>query len=343
MTIDVSVLSTSPSLFPLQDIRIELLKACPLLCVHCSAYAAPHHSLQLPVQRVLALLQEFGEIGGHRVTLTGGEPLVYNGIDEIVRFCWQRGLLVRLFSSGIVVENGKRIAAKALLKQLASCIDTVMFSVYSACAETHDQVTRMAGSYALTMEAIQETVMLGICAEIHFVPTQLNYRDLPAVVARAALMGVRRVGVLRFVPQGRGKAKSAQLTLNIEQHHWLRQTILELREHYSQVTISVGSSYNALALGPALPCSAGRTQIVIEASGRILPCSAFSTIRVEDELGNILEHSLQEVWMSSRYLLKVRQILQEGHDCLGCLAQKTVVAGDLDTLAYDPLVGFLCS
>lgn len=334
---DISV-QTSMSL---KDLRIELLKACPLLCVHCSAYAAPHHALQLPYQRVVTLIEEFANLGGHTVTLTGGEPFVYKELKEVLLSCQERGLQTRLFSSGIVFQGNERTTANHILEKLSQYIDTVMYSVYSAQPETHDQVTRIPGSYVLTTKAIQQTIALGIKAEMHFVPTRLNYHDLPAVVEQAARFSVQRVGILRFVPQGRGKAKADMLSLTAGEHRRLRTIILELRKEYPSITIYAGSAYNALQVGEPIACSAAITQLVIEADGRIVPCSAFSNVHVEDEVGNILTHSLHDVWSHSVYLQNVRHALAEDGSCQGCLAQKTLHAGQITGQISDPLEDFL--
>lgn len=262
---------------------------------------------------------------------------MYPEIEKVLKRCYERGLAVRVFSSGIILEGEKLRAGCDVLQHLAPYLDTVMYSIYAAHADAHDLVTRIPGSFELTMKAIEQTVALGIGAELHFVPTIVNYRDLPAVVELAAIHSVSRVGILRFVPQGRGKAKAEELTLNREAHLWLRSTILELRKCYPQITLSVGSAYNLLHVGNAIACSAGLNQIVVEANGNIVPCSAFSNFRLKDHYGNILHHSLQTVWQQSFYLQKVRQALAEHPDCAGCLAQKAIASGHIERPGSDPL------
>lgn len=328
---------THTSTYTLQELRVELLRGCPLLCVHCSAYATPHHSMQLPLHRVQSLMDEFARLRGHRVTFTGGEPLMYRGIESILQRCQERGLTTRLFSSGIVFDGTERIAGHKILEQCSQFLDTIMYSVYSADAETHDQVTRIPGSFQLTLDAIKSTVALGIGAEVHFVPTLVNYQEFPALVALAAHLHVSKVGILRFVPQGRGKAKANSLALGKKEHLWLRNTIVELRKCYPQLELYTGSAYNLLRIDAPCPCSAAINQLVIEADGSIVPCSAFSNIRIKDEFGNIFHQSLSDVWKHSSYLQRVRQALESTHDCYGCLAQKTIVAGHVDSRTQDPL------
>jgi radical SAM protein with 4Fe4S-binding SPASM domain len=323
----------------LQELRVELLRGCPLLCVHCSAYAAPHHNMHLPFERVLSLIDEFSEGDGRRITFTGGEPLMYTGIENILQHSHERGLLTRVFSSGIIFNGTERIAACDPLERCAPFLGTVMYSVYSTRAEAHDRITRIPGSLELTLEAIRHTVALRIGAELHFVPTLQNYQELPSIVELAATLQIPKVGILRFVPQGRGKAKVDELELHKEAHRWLRKTIVTLRNHYSQVDLSVGSAYNLLGVDAPHACNAGINQLVIEADGRIIPCSAFSSIRVADNFGNILRQPLQTIWKKSLYLQEVRRALAGMDACDGCLAQKTIVAGQIDAKVHDPMEG----
>lgn len=335
---------TDAQSLPLQEMRVELLRGCPLLCTHCSAHAAPHHPLQLPLERALTLIDEFAELGGQGVTLTGGEPLTYPGLEAVLRRCREWFLRVRLFSSGIVFDQNERVAAIRILDQCAPFIDSVAFSIYAADPNIHDTITSIPGSLYLTLAAVRHTVALGLDVDMHFVPTRLNYRNLPVLVELAARLRVPRIVILRFVPHGRGKSKEAELSLDMQAHHWLRDTILELRGRYPSVILYVGSAYNILGLDAPCPCTAGVQQLVIEADGRIAPCSAFGNFHVrEDGFDNILQHPLRVVWERSLYLERVRHALRMVDVCSGCLAQKTVLSGRIDPSVQDPLAELAAS
>jgi radical SAM protein with 4Fe4S-binding SPASM domain len=293
--------------------------------------------MHLPLQRVFSLIEEFAVGGGRRLTFTGGEPLMYTGIESILQRSHERGLHTRVFSSGITFNGTERVTGYDVLEQCAPFLNTVMYSIYSTSAETHNRITRIPSSLELTLEALRHTVALKIGTELHFVPTLQNYRELPSIVELAATLRVPRVGIIRFVPQGRGKVKSHELELHKEAHRWLRETIIELRNRYPHVILSVGSAYNLLGADDSHPCTAGINQLVIEANGRVIPCSAVSSVRVNDNFGNILQQPLQTVWKKSLYLQEVRQALASVHACNGCLAQKAIVAGRIDAQAHDPI------
>ena len=333
-----SVLSTtSSSLLPLHELRIELLKECPLQCLHCSAFAAPHHPLRLPLSRVMTLLDEFAALGGQQVTFTGGEPLEYGHLDTVLAKAKRLQLHTRLFSAGIVFDNEQRVSAIRQLDTITPDLDMVIFSLYGAQPITHDAVTTCPGSFALTLAAISYACKQGIKVGIHFVPTQTNYREFSDLVALASTVGVNFMSVLRFVAHGRGRANADTLALDHSSHVWLRREIEQVPLHYPNIQIKLGSAYNLLGVGTPAPCTAGIDQLVIEANGHVSPCIAFVGHHVSDLYGNILRDSLSTVWERSSYLQQTRATLAVTNRYQGCLAQKVMITGNIDNTVIDPL------
>lgn len=336
-TVDGAAVRQAPQRYALREMRIELLRGCPLRCVHCSAHAAPLHPLQLAAERVSFLVDEFAALGGERVTFTGGEPLAYPGLHAILDQCHLHGIATRLFSSGVILDGRRPSAALQIIDRLTPSLDGIVYSLYAAYGPTHEAITRVAGSFALTLESIRHTVAAGIQTDLHFVPTHGNHRDLPDIVELADKLGVRRISVLRFVPHGRGRRRSDALALDAPAHAWLRSTIADVRVRHPRITVAVGSAYNLLHVGEPTACTAGIDQLVIEATGNIIPCSAFAGYHIEDPVGNINDAALRDVWERSSYLGAVRRTLQQNNTCEGCLAQKTLASGRIDASVVDPL------
>ncbi|GHF65978.1 radical SAM protein [Deinococcus metalli] len=331
-----SLLSTAVP--ALRELRVELLRGCPLMCAHCSAFAAPHHPLALPLRRTVELISEFAQLGGRRLTLTGGEPLEYRGLDEVVAHTRQEGLELRMFSSGVIWDSGVRSSvSEDRLAALLRAEDTLMVSVYSSVPERHDQVTRVRGSFELTMQTIRAALSLGRRTEVHFVPTRLNVHELPGLVDLVARLGLPRISVLRFVPQGRGATGVEGLSLDREGYRALRHVVLRLRALYPGVDIALGSAHAFLGLKGCGPCTAAIDQLVVGADGHVSPCSAFGGYSAPDDHGNVLSESLGEVWQHSVLLQAVRGAHHAAPGCTGCLAQKALAYGRLDPLDSDPL------
>jgi radical SAM protein with 4Fe4S-binding SPASM domain len=322
----------------LKDLRIELLKACSLRCSHCSAFAAPHHPIALSALRVLSLMDEFKAMGGERLTLTGGEPFQYPDLDRVVERAHALQLRLRLFSSGVVETAGTlQSIARHRLQTMLQPSDTVVFSVYSTQSQIHDHITRTPGSLEMTLQTLRRARSLGIQAELHFVPTRLNFHELPALAELALAERLARISVLRFVPHGRGIQNAAGLMLTTADYLHFIAMVSKLRQQFPELELVLGSAHQLLDPEGCGPCTAALDQLLVESDGRVSPCSGFGNFRPGDDAENVLETPLSEVWDRSTFLNTVRQAHQSAPGCTGCLAQKAINSGRIDPRDLDPL------
>ena len=326
----------------LRKLRVELSLDCPLRCIHCSANAAPANPVAMPAGMRHRLLREFAAMGGQEVTFTGGEPLVDPELASLLADAKRHGLATVVFTSGTVRTTAGPVAADpSRFVALAPVLNRVVFSVYSTIAATHDAITSTPGSLAMTRAAIQNAIAAGIRAELHFVPTALNYRDIPALIDHGTALGIGCIRVIRYVPQGRGLAHSDQLALNADQQRELRDVLLEAMAR-ADIEVRVGSGFGHL-LREAPPCTAALEELAVSATGRVHPCSGFSGYRGPGAIGSVRDASLADVWRDSPYLRSVREYLAarpsvvNGGPCaVGCLAQKAAAAGRLTDEVDDP-------
>lgn len=313
---------------------------CPLACVHCSSDAHTKNDLKMDKRRCISILEEAIRMGVSKIAFSGGEPLTWEGLEEAVEYCHLNNIETTIYTSGNcenIKERFEKIASKGL--------DKAVFSLYSNNELEHIRITRKKDSYQATLKAIHEARKNGIVAELHFVAMKMNYMCLPQVVELSKTMGVERVSVLRFVPQGRGKILSNQGVLSKQQNNELRKTIIELRK--AGHDIRTGSPWNVLWLNDNPRCMAAQDRMIVAPDLRIYPCDAFKQVKFEDISPNdkysIIENkTLEECWEKSDYFNKVREKQSALPDkpCLncdkynncksGCLAQKYLNYGNLN-------------
>ena len=70
----------SPSL---RYLELQLLHKCNLKCLHC--YLGPLHQEHLPLDDALRIAREFSSMGGLRLLISGGEPLLYRRARDVSR------------------------------------------------------------------------------------------------------------------------------------------------------------------------------------------------------------------------------------------------------------------
>jgi radical SAM protein with 4Fe4S-binding SPASM domain len=321
----------------LQECKIEVTYRCPLACIHCSSDATPDNAKEMEVNKCLTIIKEAAALGCKKMSFSGGEPLLWGGIDEAVRTAADLALNVTIYSSGNVDEHEKRLQA---LKD--SGASKIIFSIFGGSVAAHERITRTRGSFDKTLKAVKSAVRTGLTTEFHFVPLAINYRELKDIVKLAKELEARAVSVLRFVPQGRGYL--------IRKHVLDRLQNLELKkmieaERGNGFNIRTGSPFNFLLLNDQPECSSAIDRVIIGPDFKIYPCDAFKQIRSEeivktDKYSDVGRWTLAECWGDSPFLNAVRGYLTtDFHEpcngcsaiekCLsGCLAQKVLKTAD---------------
>lgn len=87
----------------LRYLELQLTWRCNLACAHC--YLGAAQAVDLPVERVAAILREFEAMGGLRVMLSGGEPLMHPQWSEINALLAALPLRRVLLSNGLLLER----------------------------------------------------------------------------------------------------------------------------------------------------------------------------------------------------------------------------------------------
>jgi len=322
----------------LEEVKIELTKNCPLSCVHCSSNASSGNVAQLTREAVLSLVDQAAGLHVKSIVFSGGEPLLWPWIADAVKACYAHSLRSSIYSTGINLTGD---GAKKIIALTEHGLSKAIFSLHSPFKEQHEAITRRSRSFDKTVAVVQELGKYQIEREIHFVPLRLNYKHLGKLIELAADLRIPKVGILRFVPQGRGVIlRKSHAMLMQKETMELRGLILDCKE-LSDVSLRLGSPYNILILNEQGDCIAARKTLSIGPNGNVYPCDAFkniepSEIGLNDRYHNILKHSLNDCWRKSEYLNAIRRYLTTpfGEPCChclyleqcksGCLAQKVI-------------------
>jgi radical SAM protein with 4Fe4S-binding SPASM domain len=324
--------------FFLHELKIEVTHKCNLVCIHCSSDATPSCKREMLADRCLDILKQAAEMGVKEVAFSGGEPLLWPYIEDAVEVAVSCQMTVTLYTSGNV-DNIDTCFYSLYSKGLRKAV----FSLFGPDMKTHENITRVSGSYNKTLKAIENAQLAGLDTELHFVPFVSNYSSLQSLAELGERMGISKISVLRFVPQGRGQLLSGY-TLNKLQNLELKRNIIKLR--HAGYDIRTGSPYNFLMINKEPGCYSGINRLIVGPDLHLYPCDAFKQIEAEEIVGTIKLSSLdtetlEACWNESPYLEAVREYLTTDfcepckdcrslEECLsGCLAQKIVAYGGL--------------
>lgn len=109
-------------------LRISLTEKCNLRCTYCM----PEEGVDLRpsraymnVEEVVGLAKEFVGLGVNKIRLTGGEPLVYKGFEEVVRQLSKLPVELSLTTNGLMLDRYYDVLENCGVKNINISIDTL--------------------------------------------------------------------------------------------------------------------------------------------------------------------------------------------------------------------------
>ena len=101
------------------------MRRCNLSCTYCNEF--DHFSKPVPTALVQRRLELLAALGTSAVTLSGGEPLLHPGLDEMIRCIRRQGMLAELITNGYLLTPARiRKLNDAGLDHLQISIDNVV-------------------------------------------------------------------------------------------------------------------------------------------------------------------------------------------------------------------------
>ena len=149
-------------------IQMQYNYVCNFKCVHCAikTLQKPKDSRSLTPADVAELARQADELGLARFVITGGEPLVFKDLDEIVAAIDPQKFYINLDTNGWLLDDEK---AKHL-KHIG--VDRIQLSVDSIDAKEHDGFRKMPGSHERAMRAVDAALNAGLQIFIQTVVTR---------------------------------------------------------------------------------------------------------------------------------------------------------------------------
>ena len=300
-------------LSPLIGITVEITRKCFLSCVHCSALAGEDVSETLTLEEMEKVTDDFCDLGGKTLEISGGEPLCHQHIYEMIQYAKKNELSVHLFTCGVFEPQFPCIHEAINMDEKATelrniGVDKIFVTLQGSNAETHDSVTNTPGSFKRTVNFIKSLIKCGIYVGIHIVPMKPNLDEFEEMLDYAANLGIQEAGILRFVPQGRGLRNKDWLMLTKDESARLIEMLNKVKRR-KDIRVRVGSHLDFCFLLdkshiPA-PCTAGINKCLVKANGDIIPCAVFKGLN-DYVVGNIRKSSLKELWKKSPIFAQFR-------------------------------------
>lgn len=319
-----------PTLFSLQ---LDITQACTERCRHC--YVPEYNPLFLPYDRICSILDEFREMGGLHITLSGGECMMHPDILKIIK-------AIRMRDCTVACLSNLTRCTDEIIKALKDADGTIQTSLYSMTPKIHDEVTRLKGSWLRTVGAIIRLRAADVPLRISCPTMQINYNGYTAVLKFAESLKMSAQTDYTLIAKADGDCSNLCNRLTLPQtKELLTDIILKTlpiqNEYFNPDKKSRMDSVETWKSRKV--CGACTDSMCLEASGDYYPCPGFAG----KVLGSCYRDSLHSVWMESPVTKRIRAIT--GADfpkcatcadrdyCSVCLCRNFNETGDMFNIA----------
>lgn len=297
--------------------NIELLTYCPYSCAHCYKANLNNNHYMLSISQCEKIIHEAKQIGIKKILLSGGEPLCYPYLENVISMCHEKSIAVCLSTGGY------GLTLKKMEDLRASGLDVLYVSLNGSTKEVNENIR---DGYDTAINALLLASKCRVTCRINWVAMKSCLNDLKKLMALAENYNVAGIDILKFKPVNKEQEKTESLTY---QELILLSDIIKT----SKVDIAIESCFaelrhlcgikikNEILRG----CSGGRYSLTYTAKGYFIPCShmegmAAQAISIMDYWQN--DSSLQ-AFVSSDIKSPVCHTCEYTDYCQPCMAVTT--------------------
>ncbi len=278
------------------SVMFELTYNCSEKCIHCYNEGATRNDTEkstrgnreeMTLENYEQLIDELYDLGLMKVCLTGGDPFSKPFIWEVIDYLYNKGIAFDVFTNGQRLKND--------VERLANYFPRLVgISLYSGYPEVHDYITRIKGSWKLSIDIIQQLSVLSVPMNIKCCVMRPNVKNYYLVADIAKKYNARPQFEISLTDSIEGdRCVSKYLRMTPEQ--------LEIVLRDDNIPLYVGPeapNYGGEKKNMEIrPCGAGENSLCITPEGNVIPCCAFHTL-----FGNLKEERISKIINDSQEL-----------------------------------------
>ena len=302
----------------LNGLQFELTSRCNERCIHCYIPNGKKNTgKDMPLEKVFSLIDEFAEMGGLRVTFSGGEVFLHKDIIKILQYCREKDMQISILSNLIALKDYQIPLIKA------ANVSLVQTSLYSMDPAVHDLITTIPGSQVKTKAAIEKLVAADIPVQISCPTMKANFKSYADVLKYAQSLRCKSQTDYIMMAQSDCDTHNLANRLSLEETECLLRDIIKWDKDYKEITLEQHPVSEAIAFDPERYarqplCGAGINDCCITENGDVYPCAGWQAMIC----GNVYKQSLRDIWENSPQFKQVRGVTRgDFQKCLTCEAR----------------------
>jgi cyclic pyranopterin phosphate synthase len=186
---------------PLRDLRISVTDRCNFRCTYCMPKDVFGHDYRFLDRRELLDFEEITRVaraavslGVHKLRLTGGEPLIRRGIEELVTMLAELDAEVTLTTNASLLPRKAQTLKDAGLARITVSLDSMDDATFRAMNDVEFPVERVLEGIRAAHEAglpvkVNSVIKRGV-NEKEVVPLARHFRETPHILRFIEFMPV---------------------------------------------------------------------------------------------------------------------------------------------------------
>ena len=212
-----------------ENLAIMLTEKCNHSCYHCFR-PVTNYTERLNVENLSLLAERLCDSTIKNVRFTGGEPLLFKGLIQIVKVFSVKGFNVSIGTNATLLDA-------SLLNMLKDAgLKEIWTTIHSQDPYLHNKLCCNKKALYKTESAISNCLRLGIKTCVNFPVSKYNRHDLLHTISYLQKIGVDRIKILRITPMGKAADTSFEHLNNDEWNEIIHEIA---NQDYSNFNIKV--------------------------------------------------------------------------------------------------------
>jgi Fe-coproporphyrin III synthase len=182
-------------------VQIHPTRRCNLRCLHCYSSSGPEERGELPAALLIDALTAAAAEGYTTASVSGGEPLLYKPLRQVLEGAREAGLATTVTSNGMLLDE-RRLAT------LAGCVDLLAISLDGVPA-SHDRMRGNPHAFSKMASHLEGLRRSGIPFGFIFTLTLHNLHELEWAAGFALDQGASLLQIHPLEEAGRARQQLA--------------------------------------------------------------------------------------------------------------------------------------
>ena len=244
---------------------------------------------EFSLTKIKKTLEEFKKLGGERIDITGGEPMVRQDINQIIKVSKDLDLKTELVTNATLLNDKNFKEFKRLgLDQIAISLDGSIYPV-------HQKIRGISKKeYEKVLNNIQKSKQYGFKTKVNTVVFQSNFHDLINITKLCLKLEACEHGLYFFSPIGRGSKHQPEVADPLAWLKLLRKELIKL-DHKIKLSVEVPLLEKEVAKKLNTACYLDDPwHLQLLPDGQVFPCAIMCAY--QKPLGNLYQQSLTQIW-----------------------------------------------